>query len=114
MVTYEEAVITVERVGLDKGELYTELRSVYVNGNSQFVYKDDSPITTFRGENLYWSSEGYIVSDRYNIIPESDIFTVGGKAMPYRTPMMLKETLVAANAQFTSATDVNSSLLNNN
>jgi hypothetical protein len=97
--TYEEKPVEYPQVIYRNGEVYKNAKSVYVDRFGQIVFKNEEPLKTHTGEEVYWSQTGVFITNYGNKIPRSRLFNVDGKPVSNTTPFILKESLLAAQAE---------------
>jgi len=90
VTTYDDEKIKFSLRVLRDGKEYTDRRTVYINKDSQFVFKDGKPIITFDGRPMYWNSQGYIVNDKLQKINESLVFELNSKPLKDGTPLEIQ------------------------
>jgi hypothetical protein len=96
VVTYSGEKIIHETIQLDGRSVVVRSESVYISNKSQFVYRDGSPITNYKGEYLYWNVDGQVINRELKIISEDQVFIVGGKPMKPNTPIQIRDLHQAA------------------
>lgn len=99
LVTYSGIPIRYEGLEFVDDKTHPFSKSVYVNGQAQFVLKDGAGIETIYGEYVYWSDRGELITDRRRLIKPHELFSVNGEPMQENTAMMLKMMLVSLQAK---------------
>lgn len=96
--TYGNEKVMHERVLLVDGKYVRISRQVYVNHQSQFVYKDGNPIKGPNGRELYWSSQGHIVArvsslskTKLERVYEDQVFAVNGQPIARNTGLLIHD-----------------------
>lgn len=97
--TYDEQPVHWETVEYLGKKLYKRAYSVYVDVNGRFIFNDSKPIKTFKGESLYWASNGEIITDHRRVIPREQVFSLNGKPISPEQPLLLKEQIISARAE---------------
>ncbi len=75
---------------IDGRQIRTVSNTVYINYESQIVYKDGTPVVGPFGYYVYWEKEGRFVNTQYRQIHESRIFALNDKPMPDNTAILIK------------------------
>lgn len=91
VVTYDGKRVTRDTVALDAGDVVIRTSSVYVNSDSQFILRDGTPIKIFTGDEIYWNSEGDVVTRKLQRVPEYLVFSLEGKPLPENTALTLHD-----------------------
>lgn len=91
VVTYEGDKILHETIALDGRSVVVRSESVYISNTSQFVYRDGTPITTYDGKFIYWNKDGLVINRNLTVVPEDQVFIVGGKPMHRNTAIRLRD-----------------------
>lgn len=99
VMTINEQRIYREQIKLVDGRLVKINQPVYVAQNGQFVFKEGSPIKAF-SQDLYWNSQGKIISNQRIEFKPSAIFKVNGKPMQDQSGMILRQVLQAGRADW--------------
>lgn len=96
VVTYSDEKIIHETIQLDGRSVVVRSESVYISNKSQFVYRDGSPITNYKGQFIYWNIDGQVINKDLELVSEDQLFVVGGKPMRPNTPIRLRDLHQAA------------------
>lgn len=91
VVTYDGKRVTRDTVALDGGDVVVRSSSVYVNKESQFTLRDGTPIKIFTGDEIYWNSEGNVITRKLQRVPEYLVFSLEGKPLPENTALTLHD-----------------------
>lgn len=91
VVTYDGKRVTRDTVALDGGNVVIRTSSVYVNKESQFTLRDGTPIKIFTGDDIFWNSEGDIITRKLQKVPEYLVFSLEGKPLPENTALTLHD-----------------------
>lgn len=98
--TYNEERVEREIIIFENGKPYSQTKAVYLDMNGRFVFKDGSPILTYKGEAIYWNTQGIIIADSYRIVDEDELFSIAGKPLVNGTPMLFTEMLNNGRADY--------------
>lgn len=90
LYTYGGDPVIKKDVYIDGRQIKTKENTVYINHQSQIVYKDGEPILGPFGYYVFWEKEGRFVNTQYKQIHESRIFALDGKPMPDKTAILIK------------------------
>lgn len=91
VVTYDGKRVTRDTVALDGDDVVVRSSSVYVNKDSQFTLRDGTPIKIFTGDEIYWNSEGDVITRKLQRVPEYLVFSLEGKPLPEKTALTLHD-----------------------
>lgn len=91
VVTYDGKRVTRDTVALDGGDVVIRSSSVYVNKESQFTLRDGTPIKIFTGDEIYWNSEGDVITRKLQRVPEYLVFSLEGRPLPENTALTLQD-----------------------
>lgn len=93
VVTYDEKRVEREVVGMIDNKVVSEAKAVYVDSNGRFVFKDGSAILTYRGEQMYWNSQGLILSDSGRLVEKEEVFSLDSKPLNSNVAMLYLDSL---------------------
>lgn len=96
--TYDEQPIQWETVEYVGNTVQKISYSVYIDNHGQFIHKNGNPIKTYKSESLFWGKLGNLITDRHTVIPRESIFSLNGKPLTSKHPLLLKEQLLNAKA----------------
>lgn len=91
VVTYDGQRVTRDTVVLDDDEVVIRTSSVYVNNESQFTLRDGTPIKIFTGDDIFWNSEGDVITRKLQQVPEYLVFSLEGKPLPENAALTLHD-----------------------
>lgn len=99
VITYQEERVEREVVKFENGEVYSVAKAVYMDSNGRFVFKDGEPIQTISGDDIYWNSQGLLITSRGRLISKSRYFSINGVPAEDNEALMFRDPLLQAKAE---------------